>query len=90
MILIHTPDKKNSSFDYVKVSAQSEPYFIDFTTEKDNRKPKSRKRVNAVPSEWKRHKTKLLRNAGHGYRTFKRGTDIPERKVVPRVGPLVD
>ena len=46
------------------------------TTEKGNRKPKSRKRKRAVSSEWKRNKTKLLRNTGHVYRNYKRGTEI--------------
>ena len=42
---------KNSSFDDDNVSALNEPHVTDFTTEKDNRKPKSRKRETAVPSE---------------------------------------
>ena len=32
----------------------------------------------------------MLRNTEHAYRTFKRGTDVPERKTVPLVGPLVE
>jgi len=65
------------------VSAVYEQHHIGFTTEKDNRKPKDRERKRAVPSEWERNKTKSLRSAGHTYRTFKRGTDIAERKIVP-------
>jgi len=65
------------------VSALNEPHNIDFTTEKENRKRNSRKRKIAVPSEWKINKTKLLRNTGHIYRTFKRSTDVPERKIAP-------
>jgi hypothetical protein len=48
------------------------------------------KRKTAVLSEWKRNKTKLLLNTGHTYRTFKRGTDIAERKIHSPCGPLVD
>jgi hypothetical protein len=58
----------------------NERHDIDFTIEKDNGKPNSRKRITNVRSEWKRHKTKLLRNTGHKYGNFKRGTDIRERK----------
>jgi hypothetical protein len=59
------------------------------TTEEESRNPKIRKR--AVPSEWKRNDTKLLRNTGHENRTIKRGTEIPEWKVLaPLVGLLVD
>jgi hypothetical protein len=36
-----------------------------------------------VPSEWKINECKLLRNTGNVYRSFKRGTEIPERKVLP-------
>jgi hypothetical protein len=45
---------------------------IDLTTEKENRKPKSRKRKRAVSSELKRNKTKLLRNTGHANRNYKK------------------
>jgi hypothetical protein len=55
----------------------------DSTTEKENRKPKSKKSKRAVSSEWKRNKTKLLRNTGHAYRNYKRGTKIYERKIRP-------
>jgi hypothetical protein len=72
------------------VSALNDTRSIDFTTEKDNRKPKNRKRKTAVPSEWKRRKTKLLRNTEHANRTFKIGTDIAERKIAPPVWPLVE
>jgi hypothetical protein len=61
----------------------NERHDIDFTIEKDNRKPNSRKRTTAVSTEWKRHKTNLLRNTGHTYGNFRRGTDIPERKGAP-------
>jgi hypothetical protein len=44
--------KKNSSFDNVSRSALNEPHNTDFTTEKGNRKPNSRKRKTAAPSEW--------------------------------------
>jgi hypothetical protein len=63
------------------VSALDEPHNTHLTKEKDNRKRNSRKIETAVPPEWKRHKTKSLRNAGHTYRTFKSGTDIPEQKT---------
>jgi hypothetical protein len=59
------------------------------TTEKENRKTKSRKRKTTVASKW-RSKTKLLQNTGNIYRTFKRVTEIPERKIHSLVGPLVD
>ena len=72
------------------MSALNEPHNVDFTAEKENRKPKSRKRKTAVPSKWRRNKTKLLRNTEHTYRTFKIGSEIPERKIAPLVGPLVD
>ena len=42
---------KNSSFDNDNVSALNKPHVIDFNIEKDNRKPKSRRRETAVPSE---------------------------------------
>jgi hypothetical protein len=61
----------------------NERHDIDFTIEKENRKPNSRKRNINLPSEWKTHKTKLLRNTEHTYGNFKRGTDIPERKGAP-------
>jgi len=43
----------------------NETYNLDFTTEKENRKPNSRKRKRSVPSKWRRYKNKLLRNAEH-------------------------
>jgi hypothetical protein len=36
------------------VSAVNEPHNIDFTTEKENRKPNSRRRKTAAPSECKK------------------------------------
>jgi hypothetical protein len=63
------------------VSALNEAHTIDFTAEKENRKPNSRKRKTAVASEWKINETKFPRKIGHTYRTFKRVTDIPERKT---------
>jgi hypothetical protein len=39
-----------------------------------------------VPSEFKINECKLLRNTGHAYRSFKRGTAIPERKILPPCG----
>jgi hypothetical protein len=42
------------------------------------------------PSEWKRNKTKLLRNAGHTYRTFKKCTELSARKTVPLQGVQMD
>jgi len=39
-----------------------------------------------VPSEWKINTNKLLRNTEHTYRTFKAGTGITERKIVPLWG----
>jgi hypothetical protein len=70
-------------FDEVNVSALNEQHNTDFTTEKENRKSNGRKRKTAVPSEWKRHKTKLLRNTGHTFGNFKRSTDASERKIAP-------
>ena len=64
----------------------SEPQNTDLTTEEESRKPKNIRRKRAVPSEWKRNDTKLLRNAGHENRTVKRGTEIPEWKVLPPCG----
>ena len=72
------------------MSAVNETHYIDFTTAKENRKTKNSKRKTAVPSEWKRNKTKLLRNTGHKNRNFKRGTDVPEQIIVSLLGPLVD
>jgi hypothetical protein len=46
-----TSDNKSSSFDEIDVSALNESHNIDLTTEKENRKPKSRKRKRVVPSE---------------------------------------
>ena len=56
---------------------------IDLTIEKENRKPKNRKRKSAVSSESKRNKTKLLRNTRHAYRNYKRSTEIYEQKIRP-------
>jgi hypothetical protein len=67
-------------------SALNEPHNIDLTTEKENRKLRSRKIKRAVLSEWKRNRTKLLRNSGQACRTFTRGTEIPERKIRPACG----
>ena len=79
------------TFDEVNVSALNEPQNTDLTTEAESRNPKIRKIKKAVPSEWKRNDTKLLRNTGHENRTIKRGTEIPEWKVrAPLVGLLVD
>jgi hypothetical protein len=64
----------------------NEPQKIDLTTEKESRKPKNRRREGAAPSDWKRYKTKWLRNTGHKYRTFKRDTEISERKIRPPCG----
>jgi hypothetical protein len=61
------------------VSALNETHDVDFTAEEENKK-------TAVPSELKRSKTKLLRNTGQTYGTFKRGTDKPERNIVPLWG----
>jgi len=79
-------DKKSTSFDEVKVSALNELQNIDLTTEKDNRKPNSRKRQKSIPSEWKRNETNLPRNTGHAYRSFKRGSEMPEQKTRPHCG----
>jgi hypothetical protein len=81
---------KSSSFDEANVSALNEPQNIDSTMKTDNRKPKSRKRKVSAPSEWKRSKTKLLRNIGHSHRTFKRDTEIPEWKIRTLLVLLVD
>jgi hypothetical protein len=61
----HFSNNKSSSFDEVKVSALNEQQNTDLTTEKQNRKPTSRNRKRAVPSEWKINQTKMLRNTGH-------------------------
>ena len=53
---------------------------------KKNWKAKSRKIKRALPSEWKRHKTKLLRNAEHANWNFKRCTEISARKIRPPCG----
>jgi len=42
----------------------NEPHNIDLTTE-GKKEAEEQKIKRAVPSEWKRNKTKLLRNAGH-------------------------
>jgi len=67
----NTSDNKNSSFDDVNVFALNEPNNIDFTTKKDNRKPNSRKKIIFTNRMESKKKTKLLRKAGHIYRTFK-------------------
>ena len=81
-----TFDKKSSSFDEVKVSALDKLQNIDLTTEKDNREPNNRKRQKAIPSEWKRNGTNLPCNRGHAHRSFKRRSEILERKTRPRCG----
>ena len=82
----YTSDKKSSSFDEVNVSALNELQNTDLTTEKDNKKPKSRTRQKAVPSEWKRNENNLPRNTGYAYKSFKRGSEIPERKIRSHCG----
>ena len=67
-------------------SSLNEPQNMDVTTEKENRKLRSRKIKTAVPSEWKRNESKLLRNSGQACRTFTRGTEIPERTIRPPYG----
>jgi len=47
------------------LSTLNERQNVDSKTERKIRKPNSIKIKRAVPSEWKRNKTKLLRNAGH-------------------------
>jgi len=47
------------------LSTLNEKQIVDSNTEKKIRKPKRIKIKRAVQSEWKRNKTKLLRNAGH-------------------------
>jgi len=42
-----------------------------------------------MSSEWKINKTKLLQNTEHTHTTFKRGTDVPERKTGPLVWLLI-
>jgi hypothetical protein len=81
-----TPDNKSSSVDEINVSALNETQRIDLTTRKENRKPKSRKRNRAVTSDWKRNKTNLLLNTQHAFIIFKKGTEIPERKIRPPCG----
>jgi hypothetical protein len=39
-----------------------------------------------VTYEWERNKTKLLLSTQHAFRTFKKGTEIPERKIHPPCG----
>jgi histone deacetylase complex regulatory component SIN3 len=68
----------------------NERHDIDFTIEKDNRKANSRKRITAVPSEWKIHKTKLLRNTGHTYKGILKEVLIYLNGREPLVGPLVE
>jgi hypothetical protein len=51
-------ENKSSSFDVAKVAALDEPQNIDLAVKKESRKPKSRKRKIAAPSEWK-NKIKL-------------------------------
>jgi len=55
-----------------------------FDYRKENRKPKNRKKKKSRAIKMERKK-KLLRNTGPAYRNFKRGTEIPERKIrLPR------
>jgi hypothetical protein len=72
---------KSSSFDEANFSALNETQNMDLTMKTDNRKLKGRKRKGSAPSEWKRNKTKLLRNTGHAYRKFERDTEILEWKI---------
>jgi hypothetical protein len=46
-----TSDDNSSSFDEVHVSALNEPQNIDFTTNKENSRPKSIKRKTVVQSK---------------------------------------
>jgi hypothetical protein len=67
----------------------NERHDIDFTIEKDNRKPNSRKRITAVPTEWKRHKTKSLRNTGPHTGILKEVLIYLNGREPP-LGPLVE
>jgi hypothetical protein len=74
-----------SSFDNVSVSTFNEPQNVDLTTE--IKKEAEGKEIKiAVPLEWERNKTKLLRNAGHGNGNFEGDTEICARKLLPSCG----
>jgi len=72
----------------VSVCALSETQNVGLTTER-RQKPKSRETKEDRSIRLEINKTKLLRNTEQAYRNFKRGTEIPERKLRPLVGPLL-
>ena len=72
---------KKYSYDDIYVSTLNEPQNVNLTTENRNRKPRSRKIKRTLPSEWRRNKTKLLRNTGHANWNFKKCAEISERKL---------
>jgi hypothetical protein len=82
-----TSDNNSSSFDEINVSALIEPQCIDLTTEKENRKLKSRKRNRA---EWNRNKAKLLLKTRHHSEPLKRVLKYLNERYVPLVGLRVD
>jgi hypothetical protein len=60
---------------------------IDLTIEKENRKLRSRKIKRSVQSEWRRNKKlNCYEIQDTKYRTFKTGTEMPERKIGPPCG----
>ena len=68
------------------LSTLNERQNVDSKTERKIRKPNSIKIKRAVTSEWKRNKTKLLRNAGHASWSFKRGIEISAPQTRPPCG----
>jgi hypothetical protein len=63
-------DSNSSSLHEVSVCALNETQNLDLTVERENKDSKVRERKRTIQLEWKRNKTKLLRNTGHTYRNF--------------------
>jgi hypothetical protein len=85
MIFWDTSESKNFSFDDENVSALNEQHFIDFTTKKGIRKPKSRKRESPISSEWERQNENATKYRT-SIQTLKRRTDVSEGKIDPLWG----
>jgi hypothetical protein len=53
-------------------------YRFDHKERKQKAEEQKKKKSHAIRIK---KKTKSLQNTGHAYRTFKRGTEVPERKM---------
>jgi len=89
----NSSDSNSSSLHEVKVSALNEPQNLDLIAERENRNQraeKEREPFNQNGKEIKSNCYEIHRTHTHTHRNFKRSTEVPERKMRPLVGPLVE